>query len=267
MRKYVSFFRIRFTTGLQYRTAALAGVLTQFVWGFMEILMFQAFYKADLSAFPMTLPQLSSYVWLQQAFLAAFMLWFFDRDILTAVSQGNIAYELARPMGLYGMWFTKSAAVRLSRTVLRCMPILVIAAFLPKPYGLSAPPSVSAFLLFLLTAVLAVLTVVSYSMLIYIGTFYTTSPDGLRVIAVASSDFLTGGLIPLPFMPYTLRRVIELSPFGGMQNLPLRVFSGNIAGKELWIQLLVQVFWLLALVIFGKLWMRAAVRRVTVQGG
>ena len=32
MRAYRSFFRIRFSNGLQYRAAALAGVVTQFFW-------------------------------------------------------------------------------------------------------------------------------------------------------------------------------------------------------------------------------------------
>ena len=36
MKKYLSFFRMRFLMGLQYRAAAAAGVVTQFTWGFME---------------------------------------------------------------------------------------------------------------------------------------------------------------------------------------------------------------------------------------
>ena len=37
MKKYLSFFRLRFLHGLQYRTAAVSGIVTQFVWGAMEI--------------------------------------------------------------------------------------------------------------------------------------------------------------------------------------------------------------------------------------
>ncbi len=43
MNKYLSFFRLSFTMGLQYRAAALAGIVTQFAWGFLEILVFWAF--------------------------------------------------------------------------------------------------------------------------------------------------------------------------------------------------------------------------------
>ena len=72
MKKYLSFFRLSFTMGLQYRAAALAGIVTQFAWGFLEILVFQAFYQAEPGAFPMTMSATASYVWMQQAFLALF---------------------------------------------------------------------------------------------------------------------------------------------------------------------------------------------------
>ena len=133
MRQYLSFFRIRFLAGLQYRAAAWAGVATQFAWGGMNILMFWAFYRTDPASFPMTMSQLSSYIWLQQAFLAMFMTWFYDNDIFDAISSGSIAYELCRPCDLYTMWFVKNMAIRLSRVVLRCVPLLLFAAVLPDP--------------------------------------------------------------------------------------------------------------------------------------
>ena len=43
------------------------------------------------------------------------------------------------------MWFARSAANRLSRAALRCMPILLAAAFVPRPYGLSLPASPMQF--------------------------------------------------------------------------------------------------------------------------
>ena len=52
MIKYQSLFKIKFISGLQYRAAAWAGILTQFTWGFLEILMFKAFYEVNPTAFP-----------------------------------------------------------------------------------------------------------------------------------------------------------------------------------------------------------------------
>lgn len=138
MKKYISFFRIRFINGLQYRAAAYAGVATQFFWGFMVIMMFRAFYNSDADSFPMEFSQLSSYIWLQQALLALFMSWYFENELFDGIVSGNVAYELCRPIDIYTMWFLRNMASRVSKVVLRCIPILFICAFLPKPFGISS---------------------------------------------------------------------------------------------------------------------------------
>lgn len=267
MKKYLAIARIRFSNSLQYRAAALAGMVTQFAWGFMEILAFSAFYKVNPEAFPMEFSQTVSYIWMQQAFLALFMMWFFENEIFSSISNGSIAYELARPIDLYSRWFCQSIANRLARATLRCMPILIVAFAVPEPFRMSLPPNFKQFILFLLSALLSLGVVVSFSMLIYISTFYTLSPVGMRLIAAVLSDFLAGATIPLPFFPEPLRRIAEFSPFASMQNMPLRVYSGNIVGADAAKGILLQISWLLLLTIAGRLIMKNALNKVIVQGG
>jgi ABC-2 type transport system permease protein len=90
---------------------------------------------------------------------------------------------------------------------------------------------------------------------------------GIRIVAVSMADFLAGGIIPLPFLPDGLRKVLELTPFASMQNLPLLVYSGSVTGTELLYKAVLQLFWLLALVFLGKLFMKAALKKTVVQGG
>lgn len=267
VKKYTSFFRLRFSMGLQYRAAALAGVVTQFAWGFMEIMVFRAFYEADASAFPMTFSATVSYVWLQQAFLAFFMAWMMENEIFDAIVNGDVAYELCRPVDIYWMWFSRSAANRLSRAVLRCFPILIVAGFLPAAYRMEAPAGAAEFFLFLLTLVVGLLVTVAFCMLIYVLAFYTVSAQGLRILFVSCVEFLSGAVIPLPFFPDRMRMVMELLPFASMQNVPLRVYSGDLMGAALWRAVGLQLFWLTALTLAGKLLCRRAVKRVAVQGG
>ena len=120
MKKYWSFFHMRFLGGLQYRAAAWAGVSTQFAWGFMSLLMYRAFYDADPAAFPMEFPQLATYIWLQQSFLALFNMWRYDDNVFESITTGGVAYELARPIPLYAMWFTSGIASRAASAALRC---------------------------------------------------------------------------------------------------------------------------------------------------
>lgn len=267
MRKYRSFFRIRFSNGLQYRAAAYAGIFTQFFWGIMEIMLFTTFYASNQTQYPMEISQLTTYIWLQQAFLALFMVWFLENDIFESISKGGVAYELCRPMDVYNMWFVKSMANRLSKAILRCMPILLIATLLPRPYGLSLPDTVPSALLFIGSMSIGFLVVVAFCMLIYISTFYTMSPLGVRIVAISLVEFLSGALIPLPFLPDSIRTFVELLPFASMQNMPFRIYSGHIVGTDAVYGIVLQLFWLLVLVVLGKMLMKRAVKQVVVQGG
>ena len=64
-----------------------------------------------------------------------------------------------------------------------------------------------------------------------------------------------------------MRTVLELLPFASMQNVPLRIYSGDLAGEAAVLALALQVFWLAVLVLLGKLLMRRAEKKITVQGG
>lgn len=267
MKKYLSFFRLRFSMGLQYRAAALAGIVTQFFWGFMEIMIFEDFYKADPSAFPMSFSATASYIWLQQAFLAFFAAWMMENEIFDSIVNGNIAYELCRPIDIYNMWFSRSIANRMSRAVLRCFPILIVAAFLPHPYGIVLPVSGMHFLLFLLTLILGLAVTVSFCMLVYVLAFFTISPQGLRILFTSAVEFFAGAVIPLPFFPEKLQAFLELLPFASMQNVALRIYSGSMTNGEMQKAIILQVFWLAAVTAAGKMLCRLAEKRLTVQGG
>lgn len=267
MKKYISFFRMKFITGLQYRAAAYAGIVTQLAWGAMEILIYRCFYMENQSDFPMQMQALSSYVWLQQGFLALFMTWFFENEIFETVTSGNIAYELCRPCDLYHMWFVRSMAVRVSRALLRCIPVFAAAALIPAPYGLRLPPSCPAAALFLVALLLGFLNVVAFCMLIYISAFYTISVQGVRVFSAAVVELLSGAVVPLPFLPDSLRQIVELLPFASMQNAPLRIYSGDIAGTQALQTICLQLFWLAVMVCAGRIFMNKALNRVVVQGG
>lgn len=267
MKKYFSFFRLRFTLGLQYRAAALAGIVTQFAWGFMEIMVFKAFYKADASSFPMSFAATASYIWLQQAFFAFFAAYMLENEIFDSIANGNISYELCRPVNIYNMWFTRSIANRLSRAVLRCFPILAVAVFLPYPYGISAPRSILHFVLFIMTLMLGLAVTVSFCMLVYVLTFFTISPQGLRMVFISSVELFAGAVIPLPFFPGKIQKILEILPFASMQNVPLRIYSGSMSTWQMQKAIALQLFWLAAVTIAGKLICRMAEKKICVQGG
>jgi ABC-2 type transport system permease protein len=267
MKAYISVFKLRLSTGLQYRGAALAGIATQFFWGFLIIMVFEAFYSQSLIQAPISLSQLITYIWLQQAFLSFIALWFRDNELFQLITSGNIAYELCRPSGIYGLWFSKLLAQRLASALLRCFPILIVAFFLPKPYRLPLPSDFTTLLLFMLTLLLGLFILVSISMLIYISTFVTLSAAGSLLMFGVLGEFLAGMVIPIPLMPLWLQDIVNLLPFRLSADFPFRVYSGHISKQEALSTIPLQLVWLAALIGIGKLTMGKALRKVIVQGG
>lgn len=267
MRIYLSFFRIRFINSLQYRAVTIGSIITRFAWGLMEILALRAFYRVNPAAFPMEFSQAVSYIWLQQILIILFVVVFSDGEVYSAIEDGSIAYELVRPLSLYGKWFCQSAASRVAFTAINCAPALIIAFFIPAPYGLLLPQNAGILIMFLISAVLALAVAVSFAMLMYVSLFYTLSHRGVKIIVTALTSFLSGGIIPLPFFPAPVLKIAELLPFAAMQNMPLRIYSGNIAGAEALKGIAFQMFWLAALIILGQMAMSRALKRVIVQGG
>ena len=104
-------------------------------------------------------------------------------------------------------------------------------------------------------------------MLVYAITLFTISPQGLRALLTGAVEFLSGAIIPFPFIPQPVRGVLELLPFGSMQNVALRVYGGSLAGGEMLRAVWLQIFWIAVLVLLGRVVCGRAERRMVVQGG
>jgi ABC-2 type transport system permease protein len=270
---YAGLFRMRFIAGMQYRAAAWAGVATQFFWGGIELLIYAAFYRsAALSAgtsapVPLAFSQLADLIWLRQAFLALVMLWSQDTELLDLIVSGTAAYELCRPLSLYFFWFSRLMAARVSRTLLRCFPILFVAFLLPEPWAFHPPPTGEAAFLFFLSIFFAAFIVCALSMFIYLLTFITLTGYGSRLAVGVAGEFLMGALIPIPFMPEGLQRILSWLPFRYTADFPFRVYSGSICGGEALWGIGIQVFWIVLLVSGGVLGFRSILKGLVIQGG
>lgn len=267
MKKYFTFFRLCFQTGIQYRAAFVTGILTQVPWGLMECLAFKAIHDTSAEGFPMEFSALVSYIWLKEAFLVLLNTWAADNDIFDTIINGGVSYELCRPLSIYNMWFARSTGGRAAAAAMKCIPILLIAFFLPRPYNLILPEKPQNLLIFLLSLILGAGVTVAFCMLVYVLAFFTICPRGLRMMLMGAVDLLAGNVIPLPFFPQPIRGILEVLPFASMGNAPFRIYSGDIAGGAILRTVGLQLIWFLIFVGGGKILCRLAERRVVIQGG
>jgi len=260
-------FKIRFKTGIQYRAAAFAGMSTQFFWGFMLVMLYEAFYANAPDATGITFSQLVDYTWLQQGFLYLVALWIIDREIVSQIESGGIAYELVRPINLYMLWLFKMAGMRISGVMLRFVPIVTVCMLLPKPYNLSPPASPAALILFIISLALGLLVTSGFMLLLYMVGFYTVSISGMINLSLVLAQIFTGQFIPVALMPDPVQRVIYLTPFAYIGDFPFRIYSGNLVGADILTGFCVQAFWIVTLFAAGNLLLRGGLKKVVSQGG
>lgn len=268
MKSYLSYFKLRIITNLQYRADAWAGVSTQIFFGFMFIMVYLAFYESGTdSALPMNYQELVTYIWLQQAFFALIYPYEKDKELLDMIKNGNLAYELIRPQDFYFKWYIKFLSKKIVSTLLRMWPILLLGYILPYPYHLSLPISFMNLVIFIISLILSVLLISSINLLIHILTMYTIDDKGFITIYAAIAEVFMGGTIPLPFFPDWLLKIANLLPFRYIGDFPFRIYSGSISLYEGTHLLIGSFIWIIIIIALGYFISKITLRKAVMQGG
>jgi ABC-2 type transport system permease protein len=268
---YRAIVSARFRMMLQYRAAAIAGLWTQVFFGLVLIMVYESFYRSSSAAVqPMALDRVVSYVWLGQALLAMIP-WNAEPEVRAMVRSGAVAYELCRPVDLYWLWFVRGLAWRTAPTLLRAVPMVILAMVVLPLIGLPewrlAPPTLPAGLGFTLAVCAALGLSCAITTLFHISLLWTVSGEGIVMIGATAVSLCSGLLVPLPLFPDWARGVLEWLPFAGLADLPFRVYTGDIPLGELSVVLARQVGWTVALVALGRWLLARGMRRLVVQGG
>jgi len=268
LKQYLSVFRIKFINNLQYRAAALAGIFTQVFFGLVFIMVYIAFYESNTGAStPMQLSQLISYLWLNQIFFVIVYIWIKDEELLSMIKNGNVAYELCRPVNFYFKWYFTIYGTRLSSLLLRFLPVLVMALLLPSPYNLSLPASWLSLLLFIVSIFIASLLVTAISMIFHIITFFTLDERGVLTLLMVIGEIFEGGVIPIVFFPKFLQVIAYMLPFRYICDIPFRIYSGNINIAGSLINIGLSIAWLILCFGIGIILSKRALKKAVIQGG
>lgn len=263
MRAYAAILRTRALTLFQYRAAAFAGLSTQIFWGILKVMVLTAFYTQANAAQPLTLEQAVTYIWLGQALLQL-LPWSIDRELEALVKKGNVAYELIRPVDLYGLWFARALAMRVVPTSMRCGLVFLFAGVF---FGLKAPVSWSAGGLFVLSVGGAALLASAITTIIIISLFWTLSGEGTQRLWPSVIWLFSGLGVPLPLFPDWMQPFLNLQPLRGVLDIPCRIYTGVIAVPDAGYYLCFQLVWFAVFVFVGRQMMEIAMKRVVIQGG
>ena len=267
MRAYLTYFKLKFISGLQYRSAAYAGAVTQLFFGLVYIMVYVAFAESGSGSLPMPIGSLTTYIWLNQAFFALVYQFYKDTELYTIIRNGDISYELSRPKNMYFMCYFKCLGQRLSSVLMRFLPVILITVFLPYPYNLGGAASLTNFIVFLISLIMGAFLFFTLTTLYPILTLMTMNEKGIVNVFMIIGDILSGLVIPVPFFPDFLKKISSLLPFQYISDLPFRIYVGDLSIAFGIKGIFVQFFWIFILIILGNILLKRNLKRVVVQGG
>jgi ABC-2 type transport system permease protein len=263
---YLSIVKLRFGVQLQYRAAAVAAFFTNFFFGFVRVMVYLAFYAFSTAVQPLTLGQAVNYTWLTQV-VFRLQAWNSDPEIVQMIRSGNVAYELCRPLNLYFIWYSRLISQKLVPFLLTGIPIYFICIFLPGDFRLDLPVSAAAGAAFTGAVLLSVLLACAFSNLMSLSALWTLAGDGMQRIFPAIIMVLSGALVPLAYFPEWSQGILKALPFAGLLDIPFRFYLGTLPAGDFWRFGLLQIGWTAAFILLGTWVLRAAMKRVVVQGG
>ena len=271
MHAYTAIMAARFRTLIQYRAAALAGMTTQVFWGFIRIMILEAFYRSTSAPQPMSFAAVAAYVWLGQALLAT-LPWNIDGEIRAMVRTGAVGHELLRPADVYGMWYARGLAWRTAPALLRSIPIVLFAGLLLPLIGLGEwrlqpPASVASALAFAVSLAAAVLLSGAITALLNITLLWSLGAEGVSFLIAAAVTIFAGLVVPLPLFPDWMQPVLSFMPFAGLMDTPFRLYTGDHPPARLPWLLAHQLAWTLVIALLGRYVLSRGLRRLVIQGG
>ena len=198
--------------------------------------------------------------------------WLGDPEVAQAVRTGAVAYDRLRPVDAYALWFARSAGWIGARVLPRVALMAAFAGIALPLAGLGdwawqPPASFSAAVSFLASAVLALLLSTSMVMLLNIAATAALNERGINALAGPVVIVFSGNLLPLVLLPDAWQTALLLQPVAGVVDIPARIYFGLMSGWQAMLGLGLQSFWIVALVVFGRMAMQRTMRRLEVQGG
>jgi len=261
VRLYWALACLGFRRHAAYRGATVAGVFTNTVWGFMIAYVNLALFSSQARVAGYDASDALTYVWLTQGMLMTVAVWYWV-DIAQRVRTGDVATDFQRPVDFQGYWLAQDLGRAAYHALFRGIPPVLFASLV---FRLRFPSHPVTWLWFLLSLCAAVCVSFSLRFLVNLSAFWIHDHRGVISITSFAFPFLSGLYgIPLAFLPPAVFRVLAVLPFASMGQAPMSVFleRPGTAGT-----MLLQVFWAAALLALGRLVLRAAERRLVIQGG
>lgn len=255
--------RVSFQRQLAYRSAHLAGLITNLFFGLLRAAVLVALYGAREEVSGLSLQMAITFTGLSQATIGYLSIFSWS-DIIKSVYSGEVASDLLKPMGFFTFWLAKDLGRASAAFLMRSLTIMVLYAII---FDITYPKDLTQWIGLIMAFILSWLVSFAWRFVVNLTAFWTPNAFGIARFAYGMSWVFSGFAMPLTFYPTWFQDLAAATPFPSMVYTIVEIYLGVAAGHEMLLLLLGQAFWFLILVLAGKIMLTAGIRRLVVLGG
>jgi ABC-2 type transport system permease protein len=263
LRSYLAILRGSFMVGVIYRFGFIFTILGNIIYMAVVYFLWRSIYANATTLRGMTFHETFLYVALGSAvfiLLKTYADWFISFEI----REGFIAVYLTKPVDyqLYSLAVSTGGAL-MNLTAITLPTIFMLAVIFRVPCQ-TGP----GLLLFPVSLALAFLISFNFDYFIGIVGFYSESIWGMSITKEIFITVLSGALIPLPFFPDAIQKILLVLPFQAIYHTPLMMVTRPDQGWDVLLPMLgVQFAWAVATFVLARLFYNQAVKVLRVAGG
>jgi ABC-2 type transport system permease protein len=263
MRLFLELAKLSFQRQLAYRSAHLAGVVTNLFFGLLRAAVIIALYGERQDVSGLSLQMAITFTGLSQATIGYLTL-FSWADIIKSIYSGEVASDLLKPMNFFSFWLAKDLGRAAAAFLMRSVTIMLIYALI---FDINYPENLAQWVAVAFALIFSWLISFAWRFLVNLTAFWTPNTFGISRFAYGMSWVLSGFAMPLAFFPSWFQNIADATPFPSMVYTIIEIYLGIASGNEILLLLLGQALWLIILILIAKVMLSAGIRRLVVLGG
>ena len=183
------------------------------------------------------------------------------------IVDGSIAMRMIRPCSFEMCFLFQELGSRLISAAMIFVPIVAgVEIYRWAITGMIRFDPV-LFLVYLLSLIFAYMINFYFNVIYGFMAFFFKNLWGTSLMKETLVAFLSGGAIPLAFLPDGLAAVLNILPFASLRYTPVMIYMGMYSAGEILWHMGLQVFWMAVFFGLSKLVWKSATKHLAIQGG
>ncbi|MCH5304693.1 MAG: ABC-2 family transporter protein [Ruminococcus sp.] len=252
----------------QYRANFLFFLLGDILMCFINYFLWHAVYNSGGSESFMGFSEVDMVVYIFISFLTATIAY---SDGSYAVGEeirdGTIAMRMIKPIRFDLAFLFQELGERLMTLFLVFAPLVIGVEIYKFAATGTVAFSIVNFVLYFLSLTLAYLINFYFNVCYGYSAFVLKNLWGSNLLKNCIVGFLSGGTIPLAFLPPVVGAVFNFLPFASLTYTPVMIYIGMYEPMRILLSFGLQIFWLAFFIVLQQIIWNASVKRLSVQGG